>query len=298
MVIQMKINEIKCKTAINKLSKSRLPYSLDLNIYRGCSHKCSYCYALYSNTYLGSTDFFNEIFVKNNILEVLEKELRKKKDDKIINMGSVTDSYQPLEEKYGLMREVLKLMIKYNQPIIISTKSDLILRDIDLIEKLSRKTYVNIASTITVMDERIRKLIEPHSKSSIERFKMLKEIKKTKANTAVHMMPIIPYITDSIENIDKIFYLGKQINIDYILTGPLNLRGQTRSYFLNFIKKNFSEEYKKIEKLYESSSILNKEYLTNLNRKIYSIRKKYNISSNYMKKINEHYNNIEQLSLF
>ncbi|WP_138269533.1 SPL family radical SAM protein [Anaerofustis stercorihominis] len=294
----MIVKEIECKSAINKISNSRLPYSLDLNIYRGCSHKCSYCYALYSNSYLGSTDFFNEIFVKKNILEVLEKELRKKKDDKIINMGSVTDAYQPLEEKYGLMREVLKLMIKYNQPIIISTKSDLILRDIDLIEKLSRKTYVNIASTITVMDERIRKLIEPYSKSSIQRINMLKEIGKTNANTAIHMMPIIPYITDSIENIDKIFYLGKQINIDYILTGPLNLRGQTRSYFLNFIKKNFSEEYKKIEKLYESSSILNKEYLTNLNRKIYCIRKKYNISSNYMKKINEHYNNIEQLSLF
>lgn len=81
-------------------------------------------------------------------------------------------------------------------------------------------------------------------------------------------------------------------------TYHLGLRGQTRSYFLNFIKKNCSEEYKKIEKLYESSSTLNKEYLTNLNRKIYSIRKKYNISSNYMKKINEHYNNIEQLSLF
>lgn len=294
----MIVKEIECKSAINKISNSRLPYSLDLNIYRGCSHKCSYCYALYSNSYLGSTDFFNEIFVKKNILEVLEKELRKKKDDKIINMGSVMDSYQPLEEKYGLMREVLKLMIKYNQPIIISTKSDLILRDIDLIEKLSKKTYVNIASTITVMDERIRKLIEPYSKSSIQRINMLKEIGKTNANTAIHMMPIIPYITDSIDNIDKIFYLGKQINVDYILTGSLNLRGQTRSYFLNFIRKNFSEEYKKIEKLYESSSTLNKEYLTNLNRKIYFIRKKYNISSNYMKKINEHYNNIEQLSLF
>ena len=241
----MIVKEIECKSAINKISNSRLPYSLDLNIYRGCSHKCSYCYALYSNSYLGSTDFFNEIFVKKNILEVLEKELRKKKDDKIINMGSVTDSYQPLEEKYGLMREVLKLMIKYNQPITISTKSDLILRDIDLIEKLSKKTYVNIASTITVMDEKIRKLIEPYSKSSIQRINMLKEIGKTNANTAIHMMPIIPYITDSIDNIDKIFYLGKQININYILTGSLNLRGQTRSYFLNFIRKNFSEEYKK-----------------------------------------------------
>lgn len=294
----MIIKEIECKSAINKISKSRLPYSLDLNIYRGCSHKCSYCYALYSNSYLGSTDFFNEIFVKKNIIEVLEKELRKKKDDKIINMGSVTDSYQPLEEKYGLMREVLKLMIKYNQPITISTKSDLILRDIDLIEKLSKKTYVNIASTITVTDEKIRKLIEPYSKSSIQRINMLKEIGKTNANTAIHMMPIIPYITDSIENIDKIFYLGKQINIDYILTGSLNLRGQTRSYFLNFIRKNFSEEYKKIEKLYDSSSTLNKEYSTNLNKKIYFIRKKYNVSSNYMKKINEHYNHIKQLSLF
>ena len=123
--------EITCASACNKL-KRKIPYGWDLNIYRGCEHECRYCYAMYSNEYLGSGDYFEEIYVKTNIAEQLEKELSSPNwKREVVNIGGVTDSYQPAESIYKQMPDILKLMIRYKTPCIISTKSDLILRDYD-----------------------------------------------------------------------------------------------------------------------------------------------------------------------
>ena len=103
--------EINCKSAVNKI-KNKFGFCNDLNIYRGCLHKCYYCYAVYSHRYINSRDFFGEIFVKKNIAEVLEKELSSKNwNRETINLGSVTDSYQPAEADYNIMPEILKLLI-------------------------------------------------------------------------------------------------------------------------------------------------------------------------------------------
>lgn len=144
----MKYQKINVKQALNKTS-GKYPYRWDLNIYRGCYHRCHYCYALYSHRYLSDESFFETIFIKENIVEVLEKQLQAKSWKKeAINIGSVCDSYQPIEAETKLMRDVLKLMIKYKNPIVISTKSTLILRDLDLIEELANITHVSIAVTI------------------------------------------------------------------------------------------------------------------------------------------------------
>ncbi|WP_330656079.1 SPL family radical SAM protein [Alkaliphilus flagellatus] len=123
-----KYNEIICEVACTKL-KRHMPYSWDLNIYRGCEHGCKYCYAMYSHQYLGSKDYFGNIFIKTNIVQKLEEQLSSSSwKREIINIGGVTDSYQPIEEEYKIMPKILKLLIKYKTPAIISTKSDLILR--------------------------------------------------------------------------------------------------------------------------------------------------------------------------
>jgi len=278
--------EIKVKTALNKL-KRRVPYGWDLNIYRGCEHKCQYCYAMYSHTYLNSKNFFSEIFIKTNIAEQLEKELNSNnwKGD-IINIGGVTDSYQPIEAKYGLMRKILKLMIKYKNPVIISTKSNLILRDYDLINRLSKLTYVNIATTITTMDENIRKKIEPYSHSSKERFDILKKYRKTNSSTGLHVMPIIPYITDNENNFEQMFASANMCHVDYVLTGTLYLRGNTRPHFFEFIKNFFPGFYDKYLQLYKKGGA-GKEYKTELHKMVNRIRNKYQLSNNYMKPIKE-----------
>lgn len=277
----MKYIEIDCKSALNKL-KRKIPYGWDLNIYRGCEHGCKYCYAIYSHDYLNDGEFFSNVYYKKNILESLEKELSSPDwKREIVNIGGVTDSYQPIEEKLKIMPEVLKLMIKYKTPVIISTKSDLILRDFDLINQLSQITYVNVACTITTMDENIRKQLEPSAKPSIDRFKVLKKFKETNASIGVHIMPIIPYLTDSYENLDEIYRLSANIGVDYVLPGTLYLMGKTKPYFLNFIKNYNEVIYNEIKKLYLKGGA-GKEYKDLLYKNVNEIKNKYNVSSSYM----------------
>ncbi|WBW99006.1 SPL family radical SAM protein [Oceanirhabdus sp. W0125-5] len=295
----MKYKEITCEKALNKL-KRRVPYSWDLNIYRGCEHGCKYCYAMYSHRYMDSNDYFHDIYVKTNIIEQLERQLsstRWKKE--IINIGGVTDSYQPAEEQYKFMPEILKLLIKYKTPAIISTKSDLILRDYDLIDKLSRITYVNVAATITTMDEKLRKLIEPKGAVSNNRFEMLKAFRKTNASVGLHLMPIIPYLTDSYENIDSLFSRARECDVHYVLPGVLYLRGETRKVFFNFIKTQFPNLYNDLLALYKTGGA-NKEYKDQLYKMVNELRDKYSLSSSYTKPMKEKLSQREhkQLSFF
>lgn len=279
--------KLEAKSALNKIKNGRLPFNWDLNIYRGCEHRCKYCYAIYSHDYLNNSNFFNNVYYKYNILEPLEKELSSKKwKREVVNIGGVTDSYQPLEARLKLMPEVLKLMIKYKTPVIISSKSNLILRDFDLIDELSRITYVNIAETIVTADENVRRKIEPGASKIDSRFGVLKEFKKTNASVGLHMMPIIPYLTDSYENLDTIYKRASEINVDYVLNGTLYLRGITKPYFLGFLKNVYPDIYTKIIELYKGGGA-GVAYKIELYKRINEIKSKYNISGNYSKLINE-----------
>ncbi|NMS91194.1 radical SAM protein [Clostridioides difficile] len=299
MYNKMKYIPINCEIACNKLKRS-MPYKWDLNIYRGCEHGCKYCYAIYSHKYINSNNYFEEIYVKTNIVEKLEKQLRSNKwKREVINIGGVTDSYQPIEEDYKIMPEILNLLIKYKTPAIISTKSDLILRDYDLIDKLSRITYINIASTITTVNKDIQKLIEPNGVDSMRRFKMLKEFRKTNASVGLHIMPIIPYITDDFDNINSLFTHAKECNVHYVLPGTLYLKGLTRSVFFDFVKKEFPELFNKLSILYSTGSA-NREYKNQLYKMVNELRNKYSLSSSYSKVMNEKLKNSRdvQLSFF
>lgn len=282
----LRYKEISCENAINKL-KRRMPYSWDLNIYRGCEHSCQYCYAMHSHDYLASDNYFGDIYVKTNIIDKLEKQLSSPNWKKeIVNIGGVTDSYQPAENHYKLMPEVLKLLIKYKTPAIISTKSDLILRDYNLIDELSRITYINVAATITTMNENLRKLIEPGGVESRKRFEMLKAFRKTNASVGLHVMPIIPYITDSYEDIDSLFLKSKDSDVHYVLPGTLYLRGKTRVVFFDFINKEFPQLYDDMLLLYKTSGA-DKRYKSNLYKVVNELRDKYSLSSSYSKPIKE-----------
>ncbi|WP_040214582.1 SPL family radical SAM protein [Clostridium polynesiense] len=275
-----------CSGALTKL-KRKIPYGWDLNIYRGCQHGCRYCYAMYSHKYLDSVDFFTDIHIKTNIVEELEKELKKDSwKREVINIGGVTDSYQPAEDKYKLMPEILKLLIKYKTPAIISTKSKLILKDYDLIDELSRITYINVAETITTMDEAVRNKIEPFGASTLERFQVLKEFRKTNASIGLHVMPIIPYITDSYENFDAMFNLAKECEVDYVLPGTLYLRGTTRTEFFKFIQREFADLYEPLQALYKTGGA-GKEYKDELYLRVNELRSKYKLSGSYTKPMKE-----------
>lgn len=289
--------EIQVKKALNKIketSRLTLPFQWDLNIYRGCEHGCNYCYALYSHSYLekeekpsseGEKDsgFFRKIYVKTNIAEALEKQLGVRSWKKeVINIGGVCDSYQPAEANYSLMRKVLPVMIEYKNPVTISTKSDLILRDYDLFEELAELTQVNIAVTVTTMDEKLSSLLEPMASPPEKRFSVLRAFKDTEATTGLHMMPVLPFLTDSPENLEQIFSCAAECEVDYFLPSLLYLRGETRKHFFDFLSCNFPELVNPYRKLYAKGGA-DRAYKTELYGILRSLMKKYNLSADYMK---------------
>ena len=283
------IKEIKVKTALH-YHNSRIPTNWDLNIYRGCEHQCKYCFAQYSHQYLeNNTDnFYDNIYVKTNIFEILDKELSKKtwKNTNLINISSITDCYQPIEKKYELMRKVLEVLIKHKQPVFILTKSSLIYRDYDLIKELSEKTFVNIGFSITTLDENIRKKIEPNVDNALNRLNILKEFSKLKCKTTIMFMPIIPYLTDTLTNIENIFKKGKEINVDYIMYEPVILKGICKINFYNFLKNTYYNTYKKIKKIYSNNAYANEIYEKKLDYIFNEMYSKYKIG-NYNTYIND-----------
>jgi DNA repair photolyase len=293
------LEEIKVTKALNKIkatSKLALPFHWDLNIYRGCEHGCSYCYAIYSHKYLrkkgeqSSADeencgFFKKICVKTNIAEALEKQFGARTWKKeLVNIGGVCDSYQPAEENYKLMRKVLEIMIEYKNPVTISTKSDLILRDYDLLKELSELTYVNIAVTITTMDEKLSSLLEPFASSPEKRFSALQAFKNTNATIGLHMMPILPFLTDNPWNLEQIVSLAAECEVDYFLPVVLYLRGETRNHFFSFIKLNYPELLDQYRRLYAKGGI-DRTYKAEIYKMLKPLMEKNNISGDYMKSL-------------
>jgi len=268
--------EIQAKSALNKID-SFLPYQWDLNIYRGCEHKCQYCFAQYSHKYMESDEFFDDIFVKTNIVEQLEKKLSSRTwKREMINIGGVTDSYQSAEEKYKFMPEIWKLMIKYKTPVNISTKSSLIIRDIDLINELSQITHVSLATSLCNLDPQLKDLIEPGASGVEERLRILREFKKTNVKLGWLAMPIIPYLTDSDKNLEGIFKLASEIGVDYLITHIMHLRGQTKNNFFNFLRRSFPELLGKYEELYKGAYV-NSDYKNEVYKKASHYRRLYNV---------------------
>src|SRR6185369_13466145 len=213
--------EIKVKTALHHARRpyTKKPFYYTLNLYRGCRHGCPFCFARYTHWYLGfqnAFDFQRKIQVKINLLEVLERELgdpRKRKN--WINLGAVTDPYQPAEKKYQLARGAFRLLARYAWPFVFSTKSDLVLRDLDVLKEASDRSNGAVAMTLTTLDPRLQKLLEPHAVSAERRLEALKALRKQGIPCGIHLMPIIPFLTDGDEEIEGMVKAAREADVDY-----------------------------------------------------------------------------------
>jgi DNA repair photolyase len=183
----MEIKEIECKTALSKSTLPGLTYSL--NPYRGCQHNCSYCYVP-NVLRIPRKEWGCFVDVKTNIPLVLSKEL-KKKEPGVIGLSTVTDPYQPIENKYKLSRYCLEQILIHDFPVCIQTKSNLIIRDIDIISKLSN---VEVMFSIGTLDDSKRKILEPFASSINDRLNAMKKFSDEKIKTTVFFGPIYPTI--------------------------------------------------------------------------------------------------------
>ena len=269
---------IKCKSFLHHFDKKFLPFSWGANPYRGCEHSCPYCFARYTHEYLGynsDTDFENRIFVKINAAEVLEKELsspRWKGD--IVNLGSVCDPYQPTEKKFKITQQVLRVFAKHRNPLFIGTKSDLVLRDIDLLSRMAKRTTLIVYFTITTLDESIRRKIEPRAASTKKRLDAVRQLSDAGVTVGVLFMPIFPYLTDNSENIDSVVRAVSDCGARDMVPGVLDLRALCRNRILSFIREEFPDLLPKYLALYKKARAP-KSYTGRIYRAVETARKRH-----------------------
>ena len=219
--------------------KSILSPNNGMNLYRGCSHGCIYCDSR-SDIYQINHDF-EDIEVKENALELLKKSLKNKRQKVMIGTGSMSDPYMPIEKRLEYTRSALKLIYKYGHGFTCITKSDLILRDLELIKKINEKTKAVVQMTLTTADEDLCRILEPNVCTTKRRVEVLKTLNENNIPTVVWLCPILPFINDDEDNLNQIIDYCIESNVKGILCFEmgLTLRDGNRQYFYKKLDENF-----------------------------------------------------------
>lgn len=240
-------------------AKSLISSKNGMNLYRGCTHGCIYCDSR-SKIYNMNHDF-EDIEVKQNSLELLKKALKSKKEKCMIGTGSMTDPYIPLESKLEFVRNSLKLIYRYGFGFTCITKSDLILRDLDLLKKINEKAKTVVQITLTTADEDLCKKIEPNVCTTKRRVEVLKKLNDADIPTVVWLTPFLPYINDSEENINELLDYCIETNVKGIICFNigLTLRDGNRQYFYKKLDESFPGLKSRYIEKYGSNYVLESE---------------------------------------
>ena len=274
-----------------------------MNLYRGCSHGCIYCDSR-SKCYQMNHDF-EDIEVKENALELLEAALRRKRKRCMIGTGAMTDPYLPLEKKLGYTRKALLLIEKYGFGVALQTKSDLVLRDLDILRQINEKTKAVVQMTLTTADEKLCRIIEPNVSTTNERFEALKALRDAGIPTVVWLCPVLPFINDTEENIRTILGMCVEAGVRGVLCFGmgLTLREGNREYFYRQLDIHFPRLKERYIREYGNNYMVDSPRSTELMRLFHRICEENGILHNndqifeYLRKFEEK-NAAEQLCLW
>ncbi len=276
----MKIENYEAKSLVRQGGVSIFSWAETyLNPYQGCYHDCVYCDGK-SEQYYMHEDFGERIRVKTNAPELLIKFLKKQgfksvhskkqfsitdffpvlrrdvksdcKPKSIIAIGGgVCDVYQPAEKEVKMTRKLLEIVYDYQLPLWILTKNKLVLRDIDLIKKINKESYACVNFTITLADERARKIFEPKASSSKERFEAIRILRKEGIPSGIYFYPCLPFIGDTEENVNSIYQKAKEVDAQFVNCAGLTLKpGRNKNEFMETIRTNYPDIYPKYKQLY------------------------------------------------
>jgi len=271
------------KSVLNKLKypDSWFWARYTLNTYSGCAHACIYCDARSQRYYL--EDFENEVIIKTNFDKKLDQRFKRARTllPDVIAPGGVNDAYQPIEKKIEHTRKVLEVIAKYKFPINIATKSNLITRDIDILEKIATDTWCTVGFSISTTNEELAKFLEPYSSQPLERLEALKRLKKNAPQIQVgtYFIPIIPFLEDDDEKLEDVFKKTKQAGADFILYGQgLTLRDQQAIYFIKKLKNSkYQHIVKPLLNLYKGQIHPPRDYHQKMHLKLFDLSQKYNL---------------------
>ena len=282
-------------------AKGILSQKNGMNIYRGCTHGCIYCDS--RSMCYNMAHAFEDIEVKINAPELLEKALRSKRKKCMIGTGAMSDPYMPLESELMLTRKCLELIDKYQFGAAVQTKSDLILRDAELLSSINEQSKAVVQMTLTTYDDDLCRIVEPNVCVTSKRFEVLTEMKKRNIPTIVWLSPFLPYINDDERNLMGLLEYCAEANVRGVICYDIGvtLRDGNREYFYSALDRHFPGLSERYRKEYGNSYIISSPNSRPFMGKVHEFCEKYgmlhdvNSCFEYMYEFPEPY---EQLTLF
>ena len=285
------VKEIFVKTVLNK-HKKRDEWFLDdysVNPYQLCAFNCVYCYIRGSKY---GENMGRELAVKINAPHLLSRALHRrarKKEYGFIALSSSTEPWQPIEVKYQITRRCLDVIRRYRFPVHCGTKSKLILRDLDLLKEIDESSVlpedlkdkldhgVLVTFSLSTLDEKIAKIFEPGAPTPKERLETLQKVKEEGFYAGIAYIPVLPYISDSDEELEEMIRTAKEFNADYVFVGALTLFGIGKKLYYKVLEKRFPDlllNYKKLFRIFNQPS---KEYQQRLEKTARNLCEKYKV---------------------
>ncbi len=273
------------RSLLNRCTSGRnMPFTWTINPYRGCEFGCRYCYARYTHEFMEMRDgmeFEQKIYVKQHAAGLLRHDLRRVKPGESIALGTATDPYQPAERRYEITRGILEEFAHHRGfELGIVTKSNLIVRDLDLLRQISRSNTLSIHITVTTLDAELARILEPRAPRPDLRIAALRELSEAGITVGVSCSPVLPGITDSPANLEAVVRAAATAGARHIFAGPLFLKPCSAAVFLPFLEQHFPHLVENYRERYQDRSFLPASYGKRIGQLIARFRQKYGIGRN------------------
>jgi DNA repair photolyase len=270
---------INTKSILNRCNVPRMPFSWTVNPYRGCEFACKYCYARYTHEFMELRDplaFEQKIYVKQNVAAQLRRDLKKVKKTEMIAIGTATDPYQPAERRYEMTRSILEEFANYEGfDIGIVTKSNLVVRDTDVLRRVGERNKIYVNVTVTTTNYRLAHLLEPRAPRPDLRLEAVKALNDAGVPAGVICAPVLPGITDSMQDLDAVVKAAKEHGARYVYGNPLFLKPCSAAVFLPFLEKEFPHLIKQYQERYGEKAFVSSAYAKRISTLFSKLREKY-----------------------
>jgi DNA repair photolyase len=273
------------RSILNRCTAPRMPFTWTVNPYRGCEFACKYCYARYTHEFMemrDGLDFERKIYVKQHAAEMLRRDLRRVKPDEGIAIGTATDPYQPAERKYEVTRAILEEMAQHRGlEIGIVSKSTLLLRDIDVLLRVSAHNRLFVNITITTLDVHLARILEPRAPRPDLRLDTVRELNQAGVHAGVICAPVLPEITDSARDLEDLVRATAEAGGKYIYANPLFLKPCSAAVFIPFLQKAFPSLVENYRRRFESHAFVSSAYHKRISDLMAKLRVKHGFTNNY-----------------
>jgi DNA repair photolyase len=293
--------EIGARSILNRTTPN-MPFRWTINPYRGCEFGCKYCYARYTHEFMGMEDgqqFESRIYAKSAAPEILRRELRSIDRSEAIAIGTATDPYQPAERRFRRTAGILEVFAREKGwHVSLTTKSDLVARDVDLLREIARRNVLSVNITITTLNRRLARLMEPRAPRPDLRLAAVRTLTDAGISTGVYPNPVLPMITDSEQSLDALAGAARQAGARYFGGGPLFLMPSARKVFFPFLERQFPKLVEPYRKLFAGGAYLRGAYRDELRARIRAIRERHGLASAPLEYQPELWEGEEQGTLF